>query len=393
MSKQPREATVPTQNLILVLTTDAKFASSIENAGKALSWVGRVEITSSEEEMVKVAGRWPETNAVLLTGPGWQPERLMELIRAALGAGLEMGRLVVAFAHPPLWLADDLRDLGIRNLVNLPVKSENLWNALRRSGTAGENRNGKLVTVFSSKGGVGTTFIATNLAVIMSSWPEKRTALVDLDLNFGDVGAMLGILPTKNIYDYAQNSSSGTIGDLSAYLSYWNTLSVMLAPPRPELAELVPVEIISNVISLLQLTNDIIIVDTPSVFNDNVLALLERTDELLLVVTADIAAAKNVKIALQTLTLLKFPRQKIRLVLNHLERQSPSFIEELQKELSVPLTLELRRDIAVTTAAAKAIPVVADAPKAKISKSLHRLAGIVGAGIGIEYGSVEQLAA
>lgn len=393
MTKKPREANAPARNLVLVLTTDAKFTRAIEAAAKPLTWVSRIVSTQSEEELIDVAGRWPETNAVLLTGPGWEPEQLTHLIRASLEAGLDPSRIVVAFAHPPLQLAGELSDMGVKNLVNLPVKPDDLWTVIRGAGTAAENRNGKLVTVFSSKGGVGTTLIAVNLAVIMSAWPERRTALIDLDLNFGDVGAVLGLLPTKNLYDYARNSPSGTTGDLASYMNMWNTLSVMLAPPRPELSELVSGELIDKVLSRLCLANDIVVVDTPSVFSDNVLALLERTDELVVVVTADIAAAKNVKIALQTLSLLKFPRQKIRLVLNHLEHQAPGFIEELQKELGMPLTMELPRDNAVTIAGAKAVPVVSDAPRTHISRSLVRLAGIVGAGIGIDYDSGEKKAA
>lgn len=393
MTEKRRERNTPAGNLVIVLTTDAKFTRAIEEAAKPFKWVSRIIATRSEEELVKMAGRWPETNAVLLTGPGWESEQLTRLIRAALEAGLDADRTVVAYAHPPSRLAGELSDMGVKNLVNLPVKPDDLWTVIRKAGTAAENRKGKLVTVFSSKGGVGTTLVAVNLAVIMSTWPERRTALVDLDLDFGDVGAVLGLLPTKSLYDYARNSLSNTTGDLAAYLNMWNTMSVMLAPPRPELSELIFGELVSKVLSLLCRKNDIVVVDTPSVFNDNVLTLFERTDELVVVVTADIAAAKNVKIALQTLSLLKFPRQKIRLVLNHLEKQTSGFIEELQKELGMPLTMELPRDNAVTVAGAKAVPVVTDAPRAHISRSLIRLAGIVGAGIGIDYSSGEQKAA
>ncbi len=275
-------------------------------------------------------------------------------------------------------------EVGCTGVFGIPIDSSELLLCLRRAVAAGKRTgsketktSGRIITVFSTKGGVGKTVIATNLAVALASEKKTRTILLDLDLQFGDVGVMLKLLPKHTLYDLVglKNIDSGQI---NALLTKFNDrVSAFVAPLQPELADLVTPEIIKPVYGWLRQAADYVIVDTPPCFNDHVLSVLDETDQLYLVATLDLPSLKNIKLCLQTLKLLAFPREKTSLIVNRIDRSlglSPEDVEEVFQE---KISIRIVNDPSVPLAVNNGAPVILDAPKAPASSALIKLGALV----------------
>src|SRR5205085_4483225 len=180
----------------------------------------------------------------------------------------------------------------------------------------GHGRRGRIVTVFSPKGGTGKTSIATNLAASVAKHQGKRTLLLDLDLQFGDAAIMLGLEPAKTIYDLVVAPGELDSEKLAGYVTKHQCgLDILAAPLRPEDAELIVESKVTALIEVAKTSYDAIVVDTSPFFHGPMLATLDRTDQLLILCGLDVPTLKNVRLALQTLELLSYPGSRIEYVM------------------------------------------------------------------------------
>src|SRR5438477_9701873 len=161
----------------------------------------------------------------------------------------------------------------------------------------GEPRHGKIITIVSPKGGVGRTCVAANLAVALKIATQKKVALFDASLYFGDLGVMLNLLSNKTIVDLTEH-----IEDLDADLlndimvTHSSGVKVLLAPPAPEMAELVTAEHVRRILVEMASSFDYVIVDTWPSFAEVVLTAMDMADDILLVMTLEMTAIKDVKL-------------------------------------------------------------------------------------------------
>jgi len=183
---------------------------------------------------------------------------------------------------------------------------------------AGGREPGRVVTLFSPKGGVGRTTLAVNLAVALASEMGRSVALVDASLQFGDVGVLLNLNPkNKSIVDVLGDVGNGDVDLIdSTLVSHSTGIHVLLAPPSPEMAELVTVDHIRRVVGRLRETHDLVIIDSWPFFQDITLALLDMSDLILGVLTLEITNIKNIRLFLEVAEQLGYTGDKLRLVLN-----------------------------------------------------------------------------
>jgi pilus assembly protein CpaE len=234
---------------------------------------------------------------------------------------------------------------------------------------------GKILTVFSTKGGVGKTMIASNLAVYFAQNIYKRVVVVDLDLQFGDVGVMLKLRPEHTIYDCAAISQQLNEELIAKFLTpHPSGAKVLLTPLQPELADLITAEHLKNVLDALRSYADLIIVDTPASFNDHVLTLLDETDMVLLVATMDIPSVKNIKLCLQTLQSLEYPDEKVALTINRADENVGLKQHEIEKALDKEALTTIPTDRRVPLSINRGIPIVLETPKSPAARCLARLA-------------------
>jgi pilus assembly protein CpaE len=232
-------------------------------------------------------------------------------------------------------------NIGVHDVIKYPMDTEEL---LARLHTAAERRgviiaripspvvpsgsippepsgpSGKLVAIYSSKGGVGCTFIATNLAILLHS-AEAPTVLVDGDLQFGDVTTFLNLQARNSVstlVPHVDELDEVMLDDV--LLRYENDLRVLAAPPSPELADELTGEIIGKILDHLTRQYAYIVVDAGSTLDDATVAILEMADLILSVITPDIPSIKNSRSLLDVFSALEIQPERVLFVLNEYER-------------------------------------------------------------------------
>jgi pilus assembly protein CpaE len=270
-------------------------------------------------------------------------------------------------------LLEEALDADVSDVLLLPQMTENVVFAIRKAGrstlkpapTSGPTRRGRIVTVFSPKGGTGKTVTSTNLAAAFAKYEGKRTLLLDLDLQFGDAAIMLGLEPEKTIYDLVVAPGELDSEKLAGYTTrHPSGLDILPAPVRPEDAELVTESKLSRLLEVARESYDVIVVDTSPFFHGPMLATLDRTDELLLVCGLDVP----------TLKLLAFPQNRIRIVLNRANSKVGMKRSEVEGALSVRVRFEVPSDRAVPIAVNRGNPAVLAEAGADFSKAIRDMA-------------------
>jgi pilus assembly protein CpaE len=284
-------------------------------------------------------------------------------------------------------LLDEALEADVADVLLLPQMPENVIFAIRKACHAGRRlqseggsgRHGRVVTVFSPKGGTGKTVTATNLASALAKFEAKRTLLLDLDLQFGDAAIMLGIEPDKTIYDFVMAPGELDSEKLSGYTTrHASGLDILPAPLRPEDAELVTETKIARLLAVARESYDVIVVDTSPFFHGPMLATLDCTDELLLVCGLDVPTVKNVRLSLQTLELLSFPSGRVRIVLNRANSRVGMRKNEVERALEAKIYFEVPSDRAVPLGVNRGLPAVLGDSEADFSQALRSMARSLG---------------
>src|SRR5687767_866456 len=279
-------------------------------------------------------------------------------------------------------LLEEALEAEVSDVLLLPQMTENVVFAIRKASHSGRRaqggtpaRRGRIITVFSPKGGTGKTVTSTNLASTFAKYEGKRTLLLDLDLQFGDAAIMLGIEPEKTIYDLVVAPGELDSEKLAGYTTRHNCgLDILPAPLRPEDAELVTEAKLARLLEVARESYDVIVVDTSPFFHGPMLATLDRTDELLLVCGLDVPTLKNVRLALQTLELLAFPTNRIRVVLNRANTKVGMKRSEVEGALDVKVRFEIPSDRAVPISVNRGNPAVLAEGGADYSKAVREMA-------------------
>jgi pilus assembly protein CpaE len=278
-------------------------------------------------------------------------------------------------------LLDEALEADVSDVLLLPQLADNIVFSLRKAAHASRKtggargRQGMIVTVFSPKGGTGKTVVATNLAAALATAEGKKTLLLDLDLQFGDAAIMLGVEPEKTIYDLVVAPGELDSEKLSGYTTHHPCgLEILPAPLRPEDAELVTEAKLARLLEVARESYDVIVVDTSPFFHGPMLATLDRTDELFLLCGLDLPTLKNVKLSLQTLEMLSFPRDRIRIVLNRANSKVGMKPGDVEDALGMKIRHQLPSDRAVPLGVNMGKPVVLSDEGNDFSRALRDLA-------------------
>jgi pilus assembly protein CpaE len=294
--------------------------------------------------------------------------------------------IVVLASGEASQLLEQALEADVADVLLLPQLTDNVVFAIRKAAHAGRRLaagaatvvHGRIVTVFSPKGGTGKTAIATNLATALAKYEAKRALLLDLDLQFGDAAIMLGLHPEKTIYDLVSAPGELDPEKLAGYTTrHPSGLDILPAPLRPEDAELVTEAKIGRLLEVARTSYDVIVVDTSPFFHGPMLATLDQTDELLLVCSLDVPTIKNVRLSLQTLELLSFPTKKVRLVLNRSNSKVGMKESEVENALERKVRFQVPSDRAVPIAVNRGAPVVLSDTGSEFARALRGVAKAV----------------
>jgi Flp pilus assembly CpaE family ATPase len=265
--------------------------------------------------------------------------------------------------------------VGAADVLVLPQSAQTLVFALRKAArvtTATEA--GKVVTVFSPKGGSGKTVLATNLAVAAAR-SGQETLLVDLDLQFGDSALTLAVAPRATITDLAASAGDVDSEKLKAFVSTdpRTRVSVLPAPQRPEEADMIGQAELAAILSAARNAYDAVVIDTGPLFDAAVLAALDHSDQLLLVSNPEVTSLKNVRMGLETIDRLGFDRERVSLVANRLGAAGGVGHGDIEHALDAKIAFELPDDPEVPAAINRALPVVVADEDSRFARAIAEL--------------------
>jgi MinD-like ATPase involved in chromosome partitioning or flagellar assembly len=268
--------------------------------------------------------------------------------------------LILAAYGEPNGIVETGLAVGAADVLVLPQTAETLLFALRKAArVATVTAAGKVVTVFSPKGGSGKTVLATNLAVAAAR-SGQETLLVDLDLQFGDSALTLAVAPRATISDLAASAGDVDSEKLNAFVSTdpRTGVNVLPAPQRPEEADMIGQAELAAILRAARNAYDAVVIDTGPLFDAAVLAALDHTDQLLLVSNPEVTSLKNVRIGLETIDRLGFDRERVSLVANRLGSAGGVGHDDIERALDTKIAFELPDDPEVPAAVNRALPVV-----------------------------------
>jgi len=236
---------------------------------------------------------------------------------------------------------------------------------------------GLVVAVFSPKGGVGRTTIAVNLAVAAAAELGKKVTLVDGSFQFGDVAVLLNLNPKdKSMSDLVPELEQGGDPDsVDSYtVSHSTGIKVLLAPPSPEMAELITPSGVKHVIEILRTRNELVVVDCGAWFNDTILGILDLADVVLTVLTLEITSIKNIRLFLEVAEQLGYSH-KIRLVLNRADTTLGIRVADVEHSIGRKVDHTIVSDgRAVVYALNRGVPFVLSNRESQVSQDVLRLA-------------------
>jgi pilus assembly protein CpaE len=252
---------------------------------------------------------------ILATGPAPTSEQLMAALRA-----------------------------GISEYLPKPVTKEALATAvdglsrkLRWSPSGAPSQPGRLFAIFSGKGGSGSTTVATNLAIYLHQLTGRKTLLVDLDLELGEIALQLGAEPRFNFIDMVRNFHRMDADLLASFIEHHPSgVHLLSAPYHPQKTEVVTGEQISRILRFLKQHYDYVIVDTSKSFSPPTLATFEQADQIYLVTTVDVPSLRNIARCLPLLTQMAGPAEdRLRLVLNRYIEDGVIRIADVERTLGL----------------------------------------------------------
>lgn len=301
----------------------------------------------------------PDTNVIMISVQGEQ-----EYLKKAMAAGAR-DFLVKPFQ------GDELIET-VHRVDALSKKRKESKNIQ----TTPEEIKSKVISVFSTKGGVGKTTIATNLAVSLARLTRKKVALVDLDLQFGDVAVMLNVSLRSTISDLIKEFNLLDETNIEDYMvTHFSGIKVLSAPPKPEYAEYITTAHITKIIECLKSRFHYVVIDTSNIFNEVVLTSLDLSDQILYVSTLDLPTIKNIKSGLEIMDSLHYSNSKISIVLNKASEQFGIKYKDFEETLKYPIWAYIPEDSqTVITSANKGFPFVITRAETKVAKSLMSMA-------------------
>jgi pilus assembly protein CpaE len=233
-----------------------------------------------------------------------------------------------------------------------------------------EAPRGKTITVFSTKGGVGKSLVATNIGVSLAT-AGRSVCLVDLDVNSGDVAIMLQLTPQRTINDLVGFNGVIEAEGISSILTrHSDNLSVVAAPVRIDSPDQASQEDVAKLLDALRRMVDFVVVDTSGTFDDLALCALDRSDAIVLVGTLDIPSLKALKLATSTLDVLNFPKSTWRFVLNRADSKVGLTVDEYEKTLGLKADSSLVSSREVLAAVNRGEALVSAYPNHPNSKAL-----------------------
>lgn len=355
---------------------------SFKEIRTALSADNRIRLLAGGNDAEQLYGeivRLKPSAAIITLGSN--PEPAIKLIQQLAAECPSTAIISAAVDTSPDMILQSLR-AGAREFLRLPISAEELRTVADRviEFCAGQveapKKKGRMIAVFSSKGGCGTSFIATNLAAASST----RTVLVDLNLQAGDLPLFLGVDPKYSIADMVENRARLDDSLIASFVAPCSSkLSLLAAPKEADSADEIEPEHVFEVLQRLRESYDYLVLDPQHTFDAITLAALDQCDEIVLVLTLDIPAIRSTQRALEIFDRLGYPRKKVRIVVNRWSKQIDLDLRQVEKFLGEPVIGFVPSDYQTAVNSINlGTPLVNSDANSSIAKEIRRISHTLG---------------
>ena len=283
--------------------------------------------------------------------------------------------------NPSVDLIIEIMRAGAKEFVPIPIiKSEffeSVNKLLSEFNETKKTNNGKIISVFSNKGGIGKTSLATNLALELSKITKENIALIDLNFQMGDITTFLDLKPSFNISYMLENldkiNETFLLSTLERYKK--TSLYVLADPPYFKQADNIQPRQITKLFNTLKETFSYIIVDAEASFEGKNIAALDNSDLVLLVSVANLPALRNTQRCLELFEKLGYDKEKVKIIINRYMENDEIKGADIEKVLSKKIYWKIPNNyFAIMTAINKGIPVSEINDSTNIARSYKDLA-------------------
>lgn len=369
----------------LLVTPEPGFEAQVKRAfdgelEAARWWDERLPRLEPESAVREIARTGP---AVVVIGPGLTPSVGLALAESFDVLFPEV--CVVLAARPTTRLWEQALRAGVREIIPTGADDDQVHDALARAvaaaarrqgasaGTAqrDETPRGRVITVLSPKGGAGKTTVATNLATELAAAAPGRVAVLDLDLQFGDVASALGLGPQSTMADAARLDGRLDSTAIKVFLEpHPSGLYALVGPHFPAEADEVSAMTAGHVIDILAGEFSYVVVDTAAGLDEFALAALERSDDLVLVCVTDVPSVRGLRKALDAVDLLGMSRAQRHLVLNRSDDRVGLSARDVEATIGLPVEASVPTSRAVQISINQGSPVVESDPRSPAGRVL-----------------------
>lgn len=376
-------------NGTVLVTPDADFEAQVARvfAGELYAervWDDRFPRLQPDTAVKEIAMEQP---AVAVIGPGLTPQTALALAESFDLLYPEV--CVVLVARPTTRLWERALRAGVREIVPIGADDNTLFEAITRAGAAATRRQlssgmaaqrieaprGRVITVMSPKGGAGKTTVSTNLAAQLAAAAPGRVAIVDVDLQFGDVASALGIGPQATVADAARLGHQLDTTALKVFLEpHPSGLYALVGPHFPAEAEEVTASAVGHIIDLLAAEFSYVVVDTAAGLDEYALAAAERSDDLVLVCVTDVPSVRGLRKALDAIDLLGMTKARRHLVLNRADDKVGLSAADVEATVGIGVEASVPTSRSIQIAVNQGAPVVQSDPRSAAAKALLGLA-------------------
>jgi len=330
---------------------------------------------------------------VVVFGPTEAPDSVITQVAGLMAFRPVCSAIMVVYELTAAVLQQAIR-AGVDDVVAVSAEDAELLDAISRASSRvlargpGSNPHapataaqtpGRVISVFSTKGGTGKSVVAINLAVALAKRTIQPVVLVDADLQFGDVALMLQLQPTHTIAEAVQAGDrlDGSLLENLLLRHPPSGLLVLAAPTEPSSADQIGRADLARILNILRERCAYVVVDTSASFAEVTLAAIESSDDILVMAGLDVMSLKSARIGLQTMRMLGIPFSRVKFVLNRANTRVGLTEADAERALQLKVDAALPSDILVAESVNRGVPVVTSAPRSKFAKSIDSLADML----------------
>lgn len=374
-------------NLALI-TADAMFERRLK---ESIGVSPQAELRRWREEYLRidptkvVAEMAADSPELVCLGPGLELDAALELAGAFDREHPEI--CVVLIAEPTAELWERAVQVGARDVVSPTSTSVELGRAVTRALQTARRRRSNLVapakpagpetrviSVVSPKGGAGKTTMAVNLGVGLARHAPGQVAVVDLDLQFGDVAAALQLQPEHSLADFAQSGSAVDATLLKVFLvSHQSGLWALCGPQSPVEADEISAGYVSQTIQVLKSEFPLVVIDTSAGLLEETLAALDLSTDIVFVCSMDVASVRSLRKELDTLDRLGLTAARRHLVLNRADSRVGLSASDIEQVLGMKVDVSVSSSRTVAVSMNEGVPLVESSPRSPVTRQLEQL--------------------